>query len=299
MTQSEIPSVPDEWHDDGLNSTFHFNEEGDFVDQEGKKPVKGFKNDDNFSDWLHAWVQNKLIEKGLVISHVGNENGAPIFHTPHAFENPKKLLVLCCGSGRIHSGIWSVGVCAFHGLKNGSVLPCVEDAQKRGMEVVILNPNDSRSRILSNRFREFGMISHSLAVFEDFIIPGKPSNIYIICHSMGGECILSAIEKWPEFSINSIRAVAMTDACESLIRSENWKIEKWCKNHCINWVCSSAPLNEPLCNGTSSIHRSAGTKDHPLSTGKAYDCIWKFFDDNFADKNVPQIDIREYMVHSI
>ena len=217
----EVPDVPNSWEDPGTGATLSFNEEGMFVDSDGNKPQKGFKNDNKFGDWLHAYVQKRLLEKGLIISYVGGKGGAPIFHTPNAFNQPKKLLVLCCGAGRIHAGIWSVGVCAYHGLSNGSVLPCIEDAEKRGMEVVILNPNDNRSKIISSRYpKSFGMVAHALCAYEDFIIPGQPEHVYIICHSMGGECTLSAIEKWPEWSINHIEAVAMTDAVEYQIYAE-------------------------------------------------------------------------------
>ncbi|KAK8880545.1 hypothetical protein M9Y10_003225 [Tritrichomonas musculus] len=76
---------------------------------------KGFKNSDKCGYWLHAYIQQRLIEEGLVVQKVGN--GVPIFHTPNAYNSPKKLLVLICGSGRIMAGLWSVGVCAYAGLK--------------------------------------------------------------------------------------------------------------------------------------------------------------------------------------
>ena len=104
---------------------------------------KGFKNSDKCGYWLHAYIQQRLIEEGLVVQKVGN--GVPIFHTPNAYNSPKKLLVLICGSGRIMAGLWSVGVCAYAGLKAGSVLPCLEEARKRNMEVIILNPNYEKS----------------------------------------------------------------------------------------------------------------------------------------------------------
>jgi len=63
------------------------------------------------------------------------------------------------------------------------------------------------------------------------------------------------------------------------------QLQKWSFDHCINWVCSEVDVDEELPKGSGSLHRSAGTKDHPLSTGKAYPYIWKFFDDRGADKN--------------
>ena len=46
----------DVWHDQGTGCDLHFNEEGKFVTEENEPFPKGFKNDDNFCDWFHAYV---------------------------------------------------------------------------------------------------------------------------------------------------------------------------------------------------------------------------------------------------
>lgn len=268
------------WFDQTTSALLHFNEEGKFVDESGNGPQKGFKNDDNFSDWLHDYVQAELEKRGLVRRLVPDvEGGAPIYHTAGALNNPEKLLVLICGAGRIHVGLWSVGVCAYHGLNAGSVLPCLDEAQKRGMEVIILNPNHRGSRLLGNEFKSFGMISHTCWVFKHIIMDiSKPQNVFIICHSMGGACTCSSINAFPDFFKQHVKAIAMTDACTESLASRDLK--DWCFERCVNWVRSKEELNKDIGIDYSKIcmMRSAATNDHPLTTYKAFPHIWEFFD---------------------
>lgn len=264
-------SVPNSWTDPGTEKTLSFNGEGLFVDEEGNGPQKGFKNDNHFGDWLHAYVQQLLIEQGMIEHSIDN---VPIYHSANAFNSPEKLLVLICGSGRIMAGLWSVGVCAYRGLKAGSVLPCLDEAKKRGMEVVILNPNYHSSTY-----------SHAETVFKKLIIPSNPKRVWIIAHSMGGANTCSVISSNPQWSIDHISAFALTDGCESPIQAEGFKINKWSHLKGINWVQSEEPVNTKLEEGSSTEHRSAATKDHPLTTFMAFPYIWEFFDENGADKD--------------
>lgn len=259
------------WNDPGTGKIFSFNEEGMFVDSDGKGPQKGFKNDNNFGDWLHAYIQQNLMKKGLVIREV--EKNVPIFHTPDALNSAKKLLVLISGTGRIMAGCWSVGVCAYHGLKAGSVFPCLEEAKKRGMEVIILNPNHPKASS-----------SHSRNVFANVIIPSNPERVWIIAHSMGGASTCSIISSNPKFCIEHVPAFALTDGLEGIIFAVGYKINKWSHLRGINWVRSNKEINTDLMNGASMRHRSAATNDHPLTTFKAFPYIWEFFDENGADK---------------
>lgn len=254
-----------EWHDVGTNKTFHFDDEGMFVDEEGKGPQKGFKNNDQLCDWLTSYVQHRMIEEGLVTCEAG---GATIYYTPNALNQPEKLLVLICGSGRIMAGLWSVGVCAYAGLKAGSVLSMIEEARKRDMEVIVLNPNAARS------------YEHPEIVFKDLIIPANPNKVWIVGHSMGGSSTCNIISKNAEWVINHVMAFALTDGCESSIHAEGFKINKWAHIHGINWVRSKEEINKELQPSPSCQRRSACTNDHPLTTWKAFPYIWEWFDEH-------------------
>ena len=266
-----------EWIDPGTNKTFSFNEDGKFVDENGNPPQNGFRNDQKFSDWLHSYVQKEMVARDLKITRV---DGVPIFHSKNAFNSPNKLLVLNCGSGRIMAGLWSVGLVAWHGLKAGSVLYYIDECFKRGMEVIVLNPN----------FSEFS--DNVTKVYNELIIPGNPKHVYIICHSMGGYDTIRAIHCNPEWAINHIRAIAMTDAIEMRIDNDEYQIDKWSHQIAINWIRSNKELNEELGEGDFSMLRSAGTNDHPLTTWHAYPYIWEFFNSKGADSEPSALDLN-------
>ena len=270
----------DIWHDPGTDLDLHFNEEGMFVTNENEKFPKGFKNDNNFCDWLHEYVERRMAAKGLVMSQIP-EGGSPIWYTPNAFNNPEKLMILICGAGRIHAGLFSVGVCAYHGLNMGSALPFIDYAQEHNMEVCILNPNHPGSRLLGNKYPDtWGCLKHSMAVFNEKIIPGGAKNCYIVAHSMGGESVCEIAKHFQEWFVSHVRATALTDACEDLVKG----IDEYLDEHMIDWVCSSEEINKELSRSRLCPHRSAGTRDHPLSTGKALPYILEFFKANGSEE---------------
>lgn len=269
----------DAWYDNGSKETWHFDEQGNFVNKNGKRRKKGcgFTCTDEFSVWLHAYVQRKLIERGLIEHKVPNtERGAPIFATPNALESPENLLVLICGSGRIHAGVWSVGVCSWHGLQGGSVLPYLDEAKKRNMEVIILNPNHPGADEIKGK--SFGMAKHTKWVFENMIIPANPRNIYIIAHSAGGSCTCRILRAYPDFCKEHVRAIALTDACTEPVGDE--EISEWWRERSVNWIQGSEPLNTLLGIDHSGMcmARSAAIDKHPDTQYMAYPHIWELFD---------------------
>ena len=261
-------TVPETWTDSTTKQTLSFCDDGMFRDSSGQGPQKGFKLSGDFSDWLHSYVQARLVsQEGLVKTEI---DGVPIFHTANAFNKASKLLVLTCGSGRIHAGLWSVGVCAYSGLNAGSVLPCIEKARERGMEVVILNPN-------------YSMSGHAENCFNKLIIPSEPERVWIIAHSAGGYSTCSVVNHNPEWAIKHIMAVGLTDACETKMSNAKFDLNKWSHLKMIDWIQSNEPVNTPLGKGLAAQLRSAETTDHPLTTYKALNYIWEFFDENGAN----------------
>ena len=119
----ENKTTEDQYYDPGTETIYFFDEETKlFKSKDSDKPKKGFLNDDNFSDWLHKYVIKMMLKEGLIESFVPAEGGSSIYHTPNAFKNPKNLLVLIQGTGRVRVGVWSVGLIAYGGLLGGYVL---------------------------------------------------------------------------------------------------------------------------------------------------------------------------------
>jgi hypothetical protein len=276
------------WFDAATATLFSFDGSGKFVDSSGAGPRRGFQNSDAFASWLHAYVESRLLSLGLSRFHVPDRpDGAPVWHTAGALRAPDSLLVLLCGSGRIFAGLWSAGVCAYHGLGAGSVLPCVAEARTRGMEVLVLNPNHPASALLPPEDREaFGMAVHTLRVFRERLVEGAaPRRVFVLCHSLGGDCAISVFERWPQWVMERVCAVAMTDAVVSPIADP--PLADWCFAHCVNWVRSREPLNARIRDGPLCAERSAETDDHPLTTWRAFPFIWEFFDQMAAGATLP------------
>lgn len=279
-----MSSNPDVWHDKGTGLDLHFNEDGKFVDDNNEPFPKGFCNDDNFADWLHDYLERRMEAEGLIRIEIP-EGGAPIWHSPDAFNKPDKLLVIIQGSGRVRPGLFSVGVCAYAGLGMGSVFPFTEYAKKNNMEVVVLNPNDPKSNMLKGKYpkEDLGCIMHSLEVFKEHIIPGGAKDVYIIAHSMGGESVCSIANRYQQWLIPHVKAIALTDACEDRIVSRHGDMRKWAQLHMIDWICSGEEVNKDLGWGYCCPTRSAGTKDHPKSTGVALPYILEWFDEKMKE----------------
>jgi hypothetical protein len=267
MTAGHVPNL---WHDKGTDADFTFNESGEFVDSTGRAPGPGFSlSDRELVDWLHSFVQQRLTSLGLERRTLP-DGSAFIYSTPWAFDSARDLLVLICGDGRIMPGLWSIGVCVYKGLAAGSVLPMIDQARRRNMEIAILNPNSA--------FWHAGKVAHIRRVFESLIIPAAPARVWIIGHSFGG-VVLDVLRRTPAWTIEHVKAIAMTDGFETAIAAAGFQINRWCHEHAINWVCSTADVNSDLPNGPSARHRSAGTRDHPLTTHMAFEYIWQFFDE--------------------
>jgi hypothetical protein len=272
--------IPNAWHDPVTDVDFSFDESGRFIDSSGSGPGPGFSlSDPNLAQWLHAFVQQRLVSLGLEPFTL-SDGSTVIYITPHAFDSPANLLVLVCGAGRIFPGVWSVGVCVYHGLRAGSVIPMVETALARSMSVVILNVNSA--------FFYWNKINHAKHVFERHIIPGNPGNVRVVAHSLGGLCILGVVREFTRWAIDHIRAIAFTDGVETQLSASGYQIRRWALAHAVNWVRSLAPTNTDLGDGPASLHRSAGTTDHALTTHAAFPYIWEFFEERGGEADAAE-----------
>jgi hypothetical protein len=90
-----------------------------------------------------------------------------------------------------------------------------------------------------------------------------------------------------------VAAVAMTDGFPSDVR--DGRLCQWALEHCINWVQSDKELDTRLPDAAITQVRSAATRDHPLTTHKAFECIWRFFADAMEPEepgSAPPVEIN-------
>lgn len=271
------------WLDKGTRTIFKYDDKGNLIDRNGNGPTKSFLNDSHFSNWLHLYIEDQLLNKYHLKRQIINEN-VPIYHSENAFSSPQKLLLLIPGAGKIGPGVLSVEQCAYKGLHAGSMLPMVEEGLKREMEIIILNPNGYgglRTGMENiGRFSKIKSLSqiHAAAVVADFVIPTETGKVWIYAHSKGGEIVSGLLAEFPVWFTSHVAAFALTDGEESSSNIQPDVIE-WAKEHGINWIKSDQPLDTPLKNGLLTKHRSSASKES-LANLTAFASVWHFFDNN-------------------
>lgn len=258
---------------------FSFNDSGLLVDSTGARVPLSFRPDRPFTTWLESHIASHLLSSGFERRHVPTASSAPVYCTNRALQSPSDLLLLICSTGRVAPGLWSPALCATHGLAAGSALPCLAEARHRGFEVLILNPNAESNCALPNKYGvQYGPANHLLYVIDELLIANNdPRRVFVIAHSMGGACTSLAIEKFPEWAMAKIAAIAYTNGFPEGIADQTLK--KWAIDHSVNWVQSTEPGNTRLKDGYVERRRSAGTNEHALTTAAAMPFIWEWFDE--------------------
>jgi len=214
-----------------------------------------------------------------------------IFATPDFYTNEDTLLVLIHGSGVVRAGQWARSIIINKGLKEGSQIPYIETAKKKGWAVIVLNTNLN----MAERKDEDGTVSlddvkhsgtaeeHGLYVWQNIISQSKASTILVVAHSFGGVVTARLAEKTEDF-IDRVKAVALTDSVHALRHMDVHKlVEKFYENNVINWVCAPTPVNSPVKShlsqrGGDCALRSAGVMKHELTSHSAKESVFKWFD---------------------
>jgi hypothetical protein len=121
------------------------------------------------------------------------------------------------------------------------------------------------------------MVNHTLHAFDEFLVrKSDPKRVFVIAHSMGGACTTAAVERFAKWALPRIVAIAYTDGFPDEIADP--RLRQWAADRSINWAQSKEEVNARLPDGVVSKTRSAGTRDHPLTTLKAFPFIWEWFD---------------------
>ena len=249
--------------------------------------------------YVQKYVEDLIITKfDLNILYVPNKDNnyekrdetipqCKILTTKDFLTNPK-CLILIQGTGVVRLGQWARSVCINENLNLGTMIPYVDKAIKNNYSVIIFNPNERKDFKTEEKIEEFTtMEKHSVYVYNNII---KKNNnikeIYIVAHSMGGECTVDILLNNKDDLIKrKIKKIAFTDSVhgEDYLKLGKAGIEIF-REISRNYICSDKPAGTFLRDYTTSYGGvdcySSGHIKHEYTSGTAIDVIFNYFSKN-------------------
>ena len=299
--ETEEPKKPKEpWKELEKLISYKYNDKDELVNKEtGKKCEKLNKQEyELVGMYVKSYVEQKLISTfNLLTLYVPNDKSKNFrirdetqaqckILTSQDFNSNPKCLMLIQGTGAVRLGQWARSVCINDNLKIGSMMPYVDKALKNKLSVIIFNPNE-RNDIKNEKMKikEFdSMQKHSLYVYNN-IVKTNPNikEIYIVAHSMGGECTVEILLNNKDDLMNGkIKKIAFTDS----VHGENYKklgkegVAKFRKIS-RNYISCDKPVGQFVRDYTTSYGGvdcySSGHKRHEYTSGYAIEEVFKFF----------------------
>ncbi|CDW90649.1 UNKNOWN [Stylonychia lemnae] len=269
---------------------------------------QGQKNYDEIGDLVTDYVQNEMkTTYGLKEVWIPeNEDLEPDYHhlpKSNIYMSPdfldtqqdieKDALILIQGTGAVRAGVWARSVCLNESLKTGSMLQMIKTAQHNKMSVLVMNPN-LRSQPGQNGVIPYchSMESHSLYVWERYVIPSRFRKFQVIAHSAGGGCLAAIQRKFSKIKKQNQHVLIgdmFYDRCSRVALTDSWVINreqlnkdqmKWMQENAVHFLASTQPLGEEISKFTRSSvcqEKSAGHQKHEYTTGYAYEELVKHF----------------------
>ena len=279
---------------------YKYNEKGQLVHKKtGKKCEKlGIQEYELVGMYAQQYVENFLIQKfnltTLFVPNLINDDfikrdesqaQCKILTTKDFPKNPKCLLLIQ-GTGAVRLGQWARSVCINENIYLGSMIPYVDKAIKNKLSVVIFNPNERNDFFNDRKKIEIfdSMENHCIYVYNNIIKTNKNiKEIYIVAHSMGGECTIQILLYNMDDLLNGrIRKIAFTDSAhdDSYKYLKKIGIEQFRKIS-RNYIRSQYPAGTFIRKYSSSIGGvdcySSGHIKHEYTSGTAIDEIFKYF----------------------
>lgn len=267
-----------------LEFNYEFNNKQKLVDIDTKEPFKftNQKDYERLGKVVQRVIENMMTNKyGLNRVEIPTDSSTPksYIYISSNFNNPSqqhpKALLLIQGAGAVRPGIWARSVCINDSLKTGSMNSFLAFANKHQFEVIIFNPNKTRSK--GKQIPKNGSLEqHGIYVWERFIRDSSPKDLYIVAHSCGGLSTVSLMNQfWKEFK-ERVKGIAFTDAVHGYYGMKAEKLE-FCKRRAVDWVASRLPLDEKECKrGDPIVYVSSGHQKHEYTTGSARKSIKKY-----------------------
>ena len=279
---------------------YKYNNKGELINKKTLKKSQKLDKEEYelVATYVQYYVEDYLIKKyNLKKLYVPNDKGSDFskrdneqaqckilisqdFHT-----NPK-CLILIHGSGSVKLGQWARSVCINENLYLGTMGPYIDKAKKNNLSVIILNPNERYDFFNQEKIiKEFDtMQNHCLYVYKH-LIKGNQNikEIYIVAHSMGGECAIELLVNNKEDLLSRrIKKIAFTDSAHEYKYFElgDDGLEIFC-HISRDYITSTKPVGTFLKSyyeNTKGVNLfSSGHHRHEYTSGCAISEIFKFF----------------------
>ena len=278
---------------------YKYTESGELLHKTTGQKVQRLKYDEyeKVGNYVQKYVEDLLINTfDLTILYVPNNKStnfeirdieqaqSKILITKDFYTNPK-CLMLIQGTGAVRLGQWARSVCINENLELGSMKPYIEKAKQNNFSVIIYNPNERRDFDTGETIKEFfTMERHSVYVYNNIVKKNENiKEIYIVAHSMGGECTVRILlENKEDLLSGKIKKIAFTDS----VHGEGYEklgpegVKRFRKIS-RNYVGSVEPVGKFVRDYTTSYGGvdcySSGDRRHEYTSGTAINKIFEFF----------------------
>lgn len=207
-----------------------------------------------------------------------------------------QTLLIITGKGKVRAGIFSRQHLITTGLEESTAIQFVREANKRNMNVIMLDPNARGDRHGMTTFEKSmnALFSSDLDSSPNHNI--TPDSIYVLAHSQGGaQLVRYLMEKEKSFLIPKFTSIAFTDSTHNIQWvKENQSMSTLLGSANCLYLKSSNPYydddwdkrvaGEIVETDHYWEHRFgkirtlwAGTKEHSLTNWEARNCIWDHF----------------------
>ena len=278
---------------------YKYNESGELLHKKTGKKVQrlNFDEYEKVGKYVQKYVEDLLIITfDLTILYVPNNKSSnfeirdieqaqsKILITKDFPTNPK-CLMLIQGTGAVRLGQWARSVCINENLELGTMKPYIEKAKQNKFSVIIYNPNERRDFDTGENIKEFfTMERHSVYVYNNIVKKNQNiKEIYIVAHSMGGECTVRILlENKEDLLSGKIKKIAFTDSVhgESYEKLGRDGVKRF-REISRNYIGSVEPVGKFVRDYTTSYGGvdcySSGDRRHEYTSGTAINKVFEFF----------------------
>ena len=278
---------------------YKYNESGELLHKTTGKKVQrlNFDEYEKVGKYVQKYVEDLLVNTfDLTILYVPNNKSSnfeirdieqaqsKILITKDFPTNPK-CLMLIQGTGAVRLGQWARSVCINENLELGTMKPYIEKAKQNKFSVIIYNPNERKDFDTGEIIKEFStMERHSVYVYNNIVKKNENiKEIYIVAHSMGGECTVRILlENKEDLLSGKIKKIAFTDSVhgESYEKLGPEGVKKF-REISRNYIGSVEPVGKFVRDYTTSYGGvdcySSGDRRHEYTSGTAINKVFEFF----------------------